>query len=145
MHYMVYDWCRYKYDVLQDQFTQVLLEKERLYTKTLPNAIRYDKDQVQTSVDGSMLENYVVSLEEEKIDVKLKRLRQSIEDWGILLELKEKELRKSNSIPDRIYVFRYIDDYSINKITKELNYSKSQVYRILKKIGKTCDKMRQNI
>ena len=141
MTYLEYERFKVKYDEMQEIFAQILMEKERLFTKTLPNAIRYDRDQVQTSISGNPLEEYVVSMDEKKIDEKLSKTRESLKDWEILLKIKEKELRASHAIPDRIYVYRYIDGYGINKIAKTINYSKSQVYRILNQIDK---KMRQN-
>ena len=143
MTYLEFVSYKVKYDDLQERFAQILLEKERLFTKTLPNAIRYDREQVQCSVDGNPLEEYVVSLDEEKIDEKLSKLRESLKDWEILMDLREKELRKSHSIPDRIYVMRFIDGYGINRIANTINYSKSQVYRITRQIEKRCDKMRK--
>ena len=143
MIYLDYEECKIKYAQLQIQFNQVLTEKERLFTRTLPNAIRYDKDHVQSSPDSNVLEDYVVALEESKIDESLGRLRQLLEDRERLLELKEKELRKSRDKDDKIYRFRFLDGYGINKIARTLNYSKSQVYRILSQIEKRCDKMRK--
>ena len=141
MTYLEYERFKVKYNDLQERFALILMEKERLFTKVLPSAIRYDKDRVQSSIDGNPLENYVISLDEENIDEKLTQLRESLKDWEMLLKMKEKELRASHAIPDKIYVYRYIDGYGINKIAKTISYSKSQVYRILNQIDK---KMRQN-
>ena len=66
-----------------------------------------------------------------------------MKDWEILLRLKEKELRSSPVISDKVYLYRYVDGYRIGKIACLINYSKSQVYRILKQIDKKCDKMRK--
>ena len=116
MIYPEYERYSAKFNEVQERFMQVLLEKERLFTKTLPNAIRYDRDQVQCSVDGNPLEDYVISLDEENIDEKLNQLRESMKDWEILLRLKEKELRSSPVISDKVYLYRYVDGYRIGKI-----------------------------
>ena len=141
MTYLEYERFKVKYNEMQETFAQILMEKERLFTKTLPNAITYDRDQVQTSISGNPLEEYVISMDEKRIDEKLSKTRESLKDWEMLLKMKENELRASYSIPDKIYVCRYIDGYGINKIAKTINYSKSQVYRILSQIDK---KLRQN-
>ena len=144
MDYLEYERYRSKYNAMQERFAQILLEKERLFTNTLPSGIRYDKDKVQHSVDGNPLEEYVCQMDEKQIDETLDQMRKTIKDWEMLLEVKERELRKSLSMPDRIYTCRYLDGYGIGKIASSLNYSKSQVYRILRMIEKRCDKMRQN-
>lgn len=141
--YLEYERIKDRYNNFQALFAQVLLEKERLLTKTLPNAIRYDREKVLVSVDGNPLENYMIAVEDEGLEEKLSQYRQNLKDWRVLLEIKEGELRKSQEKTDKIYVMRCIDGYGINRIAKIMSYSKSQVYRILDKIYKRCDKMRQ--
>ena len=145
MQYLEYERYKVKYNGLQWRFSQILLEKEKLFTKTQPDAIRYDKDKIQSSVSGNMLDNYVISLEEKKIDQKLSILRKSLKNWQTLLDLKERELRRSKSMSDRIYVLKYIDGQEVSKIAGLTNYSKSQIYRILRQIEKRCENMRQNM
>lgn len=132
--YLEYECIKAKFVDLQEQFAKVLLEKERLFTRTLPSAIRYDKDKVQTTVDDNPLEDFIISAEEKKLDVKIKRLRHHLNDWGVLLSVKEVALRKSTSLTDRIYVMRYLDGYGVNKMCKILHYEKSRIYQILQGI-----------
>lgn len=132
--YLEYECIKAKFVDLQEQFAKVLLEKERLFTRTLPSAIRYDKDKVQTTVDGNPLEDFVISAEEKRLDAKIKRLRHHLSDWGVLLSVKEVALRKSTSLTDRIYVMRYLDGYGVNKMCKILHYEKSRIYQILQGI-----------
>lgn len=138
MIYIEYEQYRCKYLDLQEQFNHFLTEKERILTKTLPNAIRYDKDKTSSSLDGNPLEDYVIELEESKVDESLDRIRQLLEDRERLLHLKEKELRMSQDAYDRIYRMKYLDCMGINKIAKIMHYSRSQVYRILENIKKRC-------
>lgn len=142
--YIEYERIKDRYNNFQALFAQILLEKERLLTKTLPNAIRYDRDPVITSVDGNPLEDYMIAVEDKGLEEKLNNYRQNLKDWGILLSIKETELRQSKLKHDRVYVLRIIEGYNIGKVARITNYSKSQIYRILKQIYKTCDKMRQN-
>lgn len=138
MIYIEYEQYRCKYLDLQEQFNHFLTEKERILTKTLPNAIRYDKDKTSSSLDGNPLEDYVIELEESKVDESLDRIRQLLEDRERLLQLKERELRMSQDVYDRIYRMKYLDCMGINKIAKIMHYSRSQVYRILENIKKRC-------
>ena len=139
--YIDFERFKAKYAAAQEHFAEILLEKERLFTKTLPNAITYDKDLVDHSVDGNPLERYVLSLEEENIDSKLAKYRQFFADWDILMEHKERELRNSKALIDRIYVCRYLDGYGIRRISRELHFSQSQVYRKIQKIEKELMRM----
>ena len=145
MIYLEYEEYKTKYLALQEHFHHVLLEKERLFTRALPNAIRYDKEHVQCSVDSNPLEEYAIAVDEAKIDETLKQLRQLLEDWERLLDIKKRELDKSQDVYDKIYRFRFIERYGINRIARSLDYSKSQVYRKLNQIQKRCDKMRKEI
>lgn len=142
--YLEYERIKERYINFQARFADALLEKERLLTKTLPNTIRYDRDHVLASVDGNPLEDYMIAVEDKGLEDKLSHYRQNLKDWRVLLEIKEEELRKSQDKMDKIYVMRCIDRYGINRIAKIMSYSRSQVYRILARIYKRCDTMRQN-
>ena len=134
--YLEYECIKAKFVDLQEQFAKVLLEKERLFMQTLPSAIRYDKDKVQSTADGSPLEDFVVSIDTKELDIKIKRLRHHLNDWGVLLAVKETALRKSTTLTDRIYVMRYLDGYSVNKICRALHYEKSRIYELLRVIDR---------
>ena len=141
MVYPEYEKTKTKFYDLQRRFAQLMMDKERIYTNTLPSGIRYDKDIIQTS-PTIPLENYVAQLEE--IEKKITQVKDLAKDWEILLSVKERELRQSNETPDRIYVMRYLDRWGISRISKSIAYSRSQTYKILKKIDKTVEKMTQN-
>ena len=134
--YLEYEQIKAKYTDLQERFAKVLLEKERLFMQTLPGAIRYDKDKVQSTADESPLEDYVVNVDTKELDVKIKRLRHHLNDWGVLLSVKETALRKSTTTTDRIYVMRYLDGCSVNKICRTLHYEKSRIYELLRVIDR---------
>ena len=137
MIYLEYESYKRKYLDLQEQFNEFLLEKERILTKTLPKAIRYDKDLTTTGVpDDNPLESYVMELERSKVDVHLDHIRKLLEDRKMLLDAKEKELRTSYNQYDRVYTMRYLDGYGIKRICTEMNFSRAQIYRILDEIKK---------
>lgn len=142
-NYLEYENTKENFNNAKKLFAKAILEKERLITKTMPSAITYDKDTVMSSRDDNPLETYVISSEAKHVDEMIAKYRQSLSDWSVLLEYQEKELRKSQDKYDIIYTMKCIDGMGINKIARVMNYSKSQVYRILKQIYKRCDKMRK--
>ena len=131
MIYPEYERCKAKYYAAQERFEAVLTEQERLFTKTLPKAITYDRDRVQTSPSDTVLINYVIAKDDKGIDNQLKKVKRIMLDRKKLLEVKEEELRKSPDVNDRVYVMRCLDGYGVNRIARILNYSKSHVYRII--------------
>lgn len=141
--YLEYERIKTKYTALQEQFARILLEKERLYTKTLPSAIRYDKEKVMSTIDGNPLEEFVINVEDKALDEKIARFRELLTDWAVLLETKERELRRSKDIFNKIYVLKYLDNYSVSRIAKILHYDRTQIYRKLKQMWKRCNKMQQ--
>lgn len=141
--YLEYERIKTKYTALQEQFAKILLEKERLYTKTLPSAIRYDKEKVMSTIDGNPLEEFVINVEDKALDEKITRFRELLTDWAVLLETKERELRRSKDIFNKIYVLKYLDNYSVSRIAKILHYDRTQIYRKLKQMWKRCNKMQQ--
>lgn len=140
MIYLEFEKYRDKFLNAQQMFNNILIEQEQLFTKTQPNAIQYDKEKVSGGGGGNILENYVISLEDRQIHEKLSMLRQLLDDREKLLRQKESELRQSTNKYDKIYVLKYLEGYSISRVADKLNYSKSQIYRMLGKMNK----MRQN-
>ena len=141
--YTDYESYLVRYEYIQVQFVRVLLEKEKLLTRTLPSAIRYDKDKVQNTIDDNPLEDYIISVEEKELDVKIARLRRHLDDWRVLMDVKEGELRKSQVLIDRVYVMRYLDGLSVNKICRIIHYEKTRVYELLTEIAKNGKKRKK--
>ena len=141
--YTDYESYLVRYEHIQAQFVRVLLEKEKLLTRTLPSAIRYDKDKVQNTIDDNPLEDYIISVEEEELDVKIARLRRHLDDWRVLMDVKEGELRKSQVLIDRVYVMKYLDGLSVNKICRILHYEKTRIYELLTEIAKNGKKRKK--
>lgn len=140
MVFLEYERAKIKYSEAQMRFDEALTEQERLLTRTMPNAIRYDKVNVKTSQNGNVLDDYVIAKEEKKIDKKISRLRQLLTDREKLLRLKERELRVSKDNLDQVYCMRFVDNKRTYLIAKTLNYSESQIYRILDKIQRIIEK-----
>lgn len=131
MVFLDYEREKIKYYKAQEWFDEALNEQERLITRTMPSAIRYNKPVVQSSPDGNVMDDYVIAMEEKRIKRKIAHRRQLLEDRERLLSIKEKELRKSHDKIDIVYVNWKIDGQSPEQISEALHYSKSQVYRMI--------------
>ena len=127
-------WQSYK--ATQERYNEILMEKEELFQQTQAKAITYDRDKVQGGAINNTLETYIEKKDERKIDERLEEAKSILDDRERLLKIKETELRASNHLHDKVYCMRYIDFISPYKIAKMLNYSKSEIYRILEKIDK---------
>lgn len=139
MIYLEYELYKAKYLDALEVLNEYLSEKERIITKTMPNAIRYDKDITTTGVpDETPLESYIIELEKSQIDKKLAIWRDIVEGRKRLLECKREELMQSQALCDKVYRMKYFDGYGINKIAKILHYSRAQIYRIYGDISKKC-------
>ena len=139
MIYLEYELYKAKYLDALEVYNEHLSEKERIITKTMPNAIRYDKDITTTGVpDETPLESYIIELEKSQIDKKLAIWRDIVEGRKRLLECKREELMQSQALCDKVYRMKYFDGYGINKIAKILHYSRAQIYRIYGDISKKC-------
>jgi len=139
MIYLEYELYKAKYLDALEVLNEYLSEKERIITKTMPNAIRYDKDITTTGVpDETPLESYIIELEKSQIDKKLAIWRDIVEGRKRLLECKREELMQSQALCDKVYRMKYFDGYGINKIASILHYSRAQIYRIYGDISKKC-------
>lgn len=134
MIYKTYEEYKNRYYMTQQNYNDLLTEKERLFVRTQPNAIRYDKLNVKSSPNSNVLEDYVIEKEKTQLDRRIAEMKVLLDDRRNLMLLKEAELRKSKDMYDRIYTMRYLEDMSVERIAKKVNYSVSQVYRILTKI-----------
>ena len=147
MVYLEYERFKNRYLATQNEYNSILMEKESLFTMTQPKAIKYNTDKIQSSYSGNVFDNYLLAKESNQIDERLNEAKSLLDDRGKLLELKEKELRLSNDKADVVYCLKFVDGVGTTTIAKRLNYSKSQVYRVLDRIkieirkdGKKCDK-----
>lgn len=140
MVYLEYEDFKNRYLLTQSVYNNILTEKERLFTKTQAKAIRYDKEKVQNSVGSNGFDEYLIAVEEKKIDKRLNVAREFLDGREKLLQMKEKELRQSQDRLDIVYCMKYVEGKKICTIAKALNYSNSQVYRILNKIQRSLKK-----
>jgi hypothetical protein len=138
--YPEYERCKARYHEIQETFSKLLLEHERLFTTMLPNAITYDKDPVLSSPDADPMLTYVTRVDDKHLVERLARCRQSMKDYRELVEAREYELRRSQVLTDRIYVLRIIEGRGVNAIARMLNYSNAQISRLVSEIERKCER-----
>ncbi len=131
-----YEIYKSRYYQTQRVINDILTEKEKLFTKTQPNAIRYDKNAVQGGKRSNGFDDYLIKCEEQEIDKRLAEAKRLLFEREKLLILKERELRASRDKLDVVYRMRFLDDIKPQTIAMALAYSESQVYRLLEKIKK---------
>lgn len=136
MVYEEYDLYLWQYRTTLRQFNDILLKKEELFQITQAKAITYDKDKVSGGILSNTLEIYITKKDELKIDEAIDEVKSILDDRERLLKMKEQELRESTHLYDKVYRMRYLDRLSPYTIGEKIGYSKTQVYRILKKISK---------
>lgn len=134
MVYLDYEAFKAKYLETQRSFDAILQEKEELFARTQPNAVRFDKERVSGGKIPNPFEDYMIAKEKKQIDQRLAEAKSILDDRERLLRLKEAELRASKAVIDRVYVLRYIERMRVYKIMRKLNYSERQIYRMLETI-----------
>ena len=134
--YIDYEIYKARYYETQKALNDILTEKEKIFTRTLPNAIRYDNQVVGGGLPHNNFDEYMAELEENKVNERLAEAKQLLFERQKLLYLKEQELRASKNKIDVVYRMRFLDDIKPSTIAKALAYSESQIYRILEQIKK---------
>ena len=138
MHlYMEFVDYRAKYLEAQKHYDEILNEKAQLFETTQPKAVISDNEKISGGVKNNSFDDYLITKEKQRIDERLAESKKILEDRELLLKLKEKELRASNILIDKIYCMRYLDGVRVNRIAIIANYSESQIYRGLDEIRKS--------
>lgn len=136
MIYEEYETFRKKLYEAQIQCNEILNEKEELFAKTQPKATQIKGDKTTGGKHTNSFDDYLIQKERKNIDKRLEEIKSILNDRKRLVRLKEQELRASNNPYDKIYRCRYIDRLTIEKTARLSNYSRSQVFNILKEIRK---------
>lgn len=136
MIYEEYETFRKKLYEAQIQCNEILNEKEELFAKTQPKATQIKGDKTTGGKHTNSFDDYLIQKERKNIDKRLEEIKSILSDRERLVRLKEQELRASNNPYDKIYRCRYIDRLTIEKTARLSNYSRSQVFNILKEIRK---------
>ena len=141
MIYTAYEDLKDKYMEAQMLCDEILTEKQALFAMTQPSSIDYGRDRVEGGRQSNPMETYMIRKEKAQIEQRLSEAKTILKDRYELLKVKERELRESKHIYDKIYRMRYLDRLRVYRIARKVNYSESQVYRILQDIE---DNLREN-
>ena len=141
MIYFEYEYLLRKYREAQGRYDEILAEKEEIFERTQPKAIRYDRDKVTGGVPPDKNADYMIQSERKRIDERLQEVKNLLAERKYLLELKERDLRESKDIYDKVYTMRYLDHIRIYKIAGACHYSEAQIYRILHEI---CENLKDD-
>ena len=136
MLYIEYEIYKNKYYEAQRKYNEILNEKEELFARTQPKATQITGEKTAGGKHVNTFDDYLIQKEKKNIDKRLEEIKSILDDRERLVRLKEQELRASNNSFDKIYRARYIDKLTIEKTARLSNYSRSQVFNILKEIRK---------
>ena len=133
----------------QKQYDKIICEKEKLFSLTQPNALRFDKERVSGGVVENAFDNYLERKDESKVDDRIAEAKELMLNRELLLSVKKNELYASHEILDKVYRMNRIEKIRPYKIARILNYSVSQIYRHLERIdsvlaknAKKCERKR---
>lgn len=136
MLYIEYEEYKNKYYEVQRKYNDILNEKEELFARTQPKATNITGEKTTGGKHENLFDEYLIQKERKNIDSRLEEVKSILNDRERLVKLKEQELRASNNSYDKIYRCRYIDRLTIEQTRRVSNYSRSQVFNILKVIRK---------
>ncbi len=136
MLYEEYEEYKNRYYEVQRKYNEILNEKEELFAKTQPKATKITGEKTAGGKHINTFDDYLIQKERKNIDQRLEEIKSILDDRERLVKLKEQELRASSNSYDKIYRCRYIDKLTIEKTARLSNYSRSQVFNILKEIRK---------
>ena len=141
--YLTYEEYKWNYYKVQKLYNVILEEKEKLFAKTQPKSIKFDKINVDGGNVSNSFDDYLIIKEKKQIDKRLNEIKIISEDRKKLLDAKEDELRKSKEWIDKIYVYKYIENLQVRKIIHLVPYEEAQVYRKLEEIKKTLKERKE--
>lgn len=121
-------------------YEAVLEEQERLFQLTQPQGVDYGGDRVQSSPTSTAIDRYVEAKERAGIDRRKAELSQVMQEREALIALKKSELYASQSLEDKVYRWRVLEQLKVAEIARKAHYSKEQTYRILRRIKRRLER-----
>jgi len=123
-----------KYKDAKRIYESKLEKKALLILRTQPGPIDTTKEKVNGGKIENKIERFVIELEE--LDPEIQTAKNERDLLAYLLEKKEKELRDSKDIMDRVYTLKYLDKRKARHIAIMINYSLSRTYDLINEIEK---------
>lgn len=126
---------------------RIIDEREQLLARVQPKSSLAEHEREFMASNPSSggnfvnkVEEYVIESEQRKIKERLEEAKEILNERYEILEQKEREIRKSKDIYNVIYTYKWIDGLKADAIIVQTGYSRSQVYNIIKYIGKMIER-----
>ena len=134
MIYIQYERIKQKYRVSQDNYEELIREKEDLFSLTQPKSQQTDTERVSGGQRENAYDKYLIRQEQSNIEERLEAAKEIMEIRKQMLEQKRAELEASEDVMDRLYYMKYIKRMRAKEICDVIGYSRSQTTRYLKLI-----------
>ena len=123
----------------QNDLQEVLDEYTIVFQKTQPKGNYSERI---SSTPKNKTEEYVIELDRRQLNRRIADAKLIIQAKKDLLDMAEEQLRKGKDIYDLIYTKKFVDRKRPKDIYRELdlmgmNYSRSHIYEIIKRIRQT--------
>ena len=132
--FIEYELLKRECKLAKREYDKALEKKAEYYYSVLPGASDTSKELIKTECTNDKFLNYTIRIQE--IDSEIDVRKNLYGNLSYRLKLKEIELRNSKELLDKIYTYRYLDRYKVNKIARLVEYSRAQLYRKLDEIDK---------
>lgn len=132
--YIFYEEIKNKYFDLEKSYESILAENEKLFQITQPKSPTFSDLKVQNNEAKNKFDTYLELKEKLCIEKRLEEARRLLKARGDVLYCKEKELRSSALLDDRIYCMWVLDKKTIREISRSICYQKTRVYELIDKI-----------
>ena len=80
MLYVEFNEIREKFYYAQRVYNELIDEKEAMFARTQPQAVRFDKERVSGSSGNNVFEEYVIAKERSRIDERIAEQKTILED-----------------------------------------------------------------
>ncbi len=134
MEWEHYEEAKVKYTEAQIHYADLLNQKEEIFQRTQPSAVRYDKDVITGGGGVNPLEAYAIQI--ECIEARLNLAHDIVENRAFLLKHAKEELMDSPDFRDKVYRMRYIQRMRVQRIADAVHYSEATIWRALRQIAK---------
>lgn len=132
--FIEYELLKRECKLAKREYDKALEKKAEYYYSVLPGASDTSKELIKIECTNDKFLNYTIRIQE--IDSEIDVRKNLYGNLSYRLKLKEIELRNSKELLDKIYTYRYLDRYKVNKIARLVEYSRAQLYRKLDEIDK---------
>lgn len=145
--YLEYNELLKKLKNAERNYNKALEKKSELILSVMPGAVKVKE--IMTSGNTSSDTNLVKYTSEiDEVDKLINQSRNTRDMLNYELKKKLNQMRESEDVYDKIYIYRWIEHRSVYKFNRLLGYSVRQVYRYIdemkEKLYSKNEKMAQN-